>query len=115
MQRTVLLTAIRGPDGIEKHSPAKPLLRAYRRTILLSAMDGCVLNYYEPGGGSFTGPIPKDIHEVMADYIRGTDSYPHHFHMHVIHAAEIVGYKHPSEFIRADWFGFYHALCQDAH
>lgn len=57
MQQSVLLTAVRGPDGLPKYHPSKYLLRWYRRCILLSAMDGKVLdNPVEPNGGSFTGP-----------------------------------------------------------
>ena len=57
MQQTVLLTAIRGPDGLPKYGPTKQLLRWYRRCILLSAMDQRVLtDPLQSGGGSFTGP-----------------------------------------------------------
>ena len=118
MQQTVLLTAIRGPDGLRKESPAKPLLRAYRRVILLSAMDGRVLSSpYDLGGGSFTGPCTHEdgLIGVMIDFIKGVDEYPHHFLLHVIHAAEIVGYKHPDPSVREVWSEFYFALCTDAH
>jgi len=43
MQQSVLLTAVRGPDGLPKYHSSKYLLRWYRRCILLSAMDGRVL------------------------------------------------------------------------
>ena len=33
MQQTVLLTAIRGPDGVPKYGPTKMLLRWFRRCI----------------------------------------------------------------------------------
>lgn len=57
MQQTVLLTAVRGPDGLPKYHATKWVLRWYRRCILLSAMDGRVLaDPVEPNGGSFTGP-----------------------------------------------------------
>lgn len=57
MMQSVLFSAIRGPDGFRKHHPAKPLLKWYRRCVLISAFDGKTLdNPYEPGGGSFTGP-----------------------------------------------------------
>ncbi len=57
MQQTVLLTAVRGPDGIAKYHPSKFLLRWFRRCMLLSAMDGKALtNPYDNNGGSFTGP-----------------------------------------------------------
>ena len=117
MQQTVLLTAIRGPDGLRKESPAKPLMRAYRRVILLSAMDGRALDPYEEGGGSFTGPCthPDGPRGVMVDFIKGVDEYPHHYLLHVIHATEIVGYKHPDWRVREDWGGFYRACCNDMH
>lgn len=58
MQQTVLLSAIRGCDGLAKRHKAKPLLKWFRRCILLSAFDGRALtDPFEPGGGSFTGPI----------------------------------------------------------
>lgn len=58
MQQSVLMSAIRGCDGLQKHHKAKPLLKWYRRCILLSAFDGRALtDPFELGGGSFTGPI----------------------------------------------------------
>lgn len=57
MQQSVLFSAIRGPDGFRKHHEAKPLLKFFRRCILMSAFEGkALMNPYEPGGGSFTGP-----------------------------------------------------------
>jgi hypothetical protein len=57
MQQTVLLTAIRGPDGVRKYDPPKMLLRWFRRCILISALDNEI--FRDPitkKGGSFTGP-----------------------------------------------------------
>lgn len=57
MQQSVLMSAIRGPDGIAKKHKCKPLIRWFRRCILLSAFEGIAIdNPYHPGGGSFTGP-----------------------------------------------------------
>lgn len=39
MQQTVLISAVRGPDGLRKDHPVKILLRWYRRCILISAFD----------------------------------------------------------------------------
>src|SRR6185295_18556768 len=105
MQQTVLLTAIRGPDGLPKYGGVKMLLRWYRRCVLLSAMDGKVLsNPYDNNGGSFTGPsfVPRPtmphpslyfnwesrMDAVVGEYLREIDAIPHHFQMHFIHAAE---------------------------
>jgi hypothetical protein len=125
MQQTVLLTAVRGPDGVPKYGPTKMLLRWYRRCVLFSAMDREVLNTpYEHGGGSFTGPslsalFGSDWHEPMAElvgaYLRELDAIPHHFQLHLLHAVEIVGYKHPDPDIRHFWAVTYERLVHDMH
>lgn len=135
MMQSVLLTAIRGPDGLPKEHVSKVLLRWYRRCVLYSAFDRRVLTSpYEPGGGSFTGPCnfidypyegshyatrglsAKDgMVLVLHRYLRSLDEVPHHFQLHFLHAAEILGYKHPDEEIRAWWFRTYLALVRDMH
>ena len=101
MQQTVLLTAIRGPDGLPKYGPVKMLLRWYRRCILLSAMDGAVLSMpYHQNGGSFTGPSIADpgdepwetgMDAIVSEYLRTVDAIPHHAHLHLMHAVENSG------------------------
>ncbi|WGL50656.1 hypothetical protein P5P86_11845 [Nocardioides sp. BP30] len=125
MQQTVLLTAVRGPDGLPKYHPTKFVLRWYRRCILLSALDGVVLS--DPGavgGGSFTGPAIESfpgmpwraaMDQRVTDYLRSLDEVPHHFQMHLMHAVEILGYKHPDERIRSWWHGVYLRLVHDMH
>ena len=130
MQQTVLLSAIRGPDGLEKYAAIKYLLRWYRRCILYSAMDGKVLdNPYSSEGGSFMGPSIKvtvypllsvqweqELDSLVGEYIRGLDGVPHHFQLHFMHAAEILGYKHPNERIRIWWREkVYFRLVKDMH
>lgn len=159
MQQTVLLTAIRGPDGVPKYGPTKMLLRWYRRCTLLSAMDQAVLsNPMVAGGGSFTGPslgvsdlqnrayerglareheergdpwrLTLDaaiadqeeedgweplMHGIVGHYLRELDAIPHHFQLHLLHAAEIVGYKHPDRRIRDWWRQTYERLVHDMH
>src|SRR4051794_40210232 len=111
MQQTVLLTAVRGPDGLPKYHPSKYVLRWYRRCVLLSAMDGRVLtDPVEPNGGSFTGPAltpspgahryrctPDErwcqgMNERIDNYLQSLDEVPHHFQLHLMHAVEILGY-----------------------
>ena len=130
MQQTVLLTAIRGPDGLPKYAGVKMLLRWYRRCVLLSAMDGRVLSVpYEPNGGSFTGPSfmfnqdddssdvewERRMDDIVSDYVKTLDAVPHHFHLHLMHASEILGYKHPDTRIRAWWNGVYKRFVNDMH
>lgn len=126
MQQTVLLTAIRGPDGLPKYGAIKMLLRWYRRCVLLSALDGRVLtDPIEPNGGSFTGPSLDGYDELdpwadrmqvhVNQYLRDLDAVPHHFQLHFMHAAEIVGYKHPDDQIRHFWRCLYERLVHDMH
>lgn len=123
MQQTVLLTAIRGPDGLPKYHPAKWVLRWYRRCILLSALDGKVLtDPIENTGGSFTGPsvdegahATQQMDQRVTDYLRSLDEVPHHFQLHLLHAVEILGYKHPDDAIRGWWQLVYFRLVHDMH
>jgi hypothetical protein len=127
MQQSVLLAAIRGPDGVAKYDKgAKMLLRWYRRCVLFSAMSGIVLNDpCDPGGGSFMGPSlvshskTDSWEDGMAghvdDYLRQLDALPHHYQLHFMHAVEILGYKHPDSRIRVFWNRLYLRLANDFH
>lgn len=120
MQQSVLISAVRGPDGIRKDHPVKILCRWLRRSFLLSAFDKRALtNPYEPGGGSFTGPCRNElvtsIEHATELYLRHVDELPHHFQLHLMHAAEILGYKHPDVLAREWWNNFYLKIVNDAH
>ncbi len=115
MQQSVLLASIRGPDGLHKNHVSKNLLRWFRRCILISAFDKRVLaSPHELGGGSFTGPV-ADVTAAVEAYLKCVDEVPHHFQLHLMHAAEIVGYKHPVYLTRVWWYDFYRKLVNDAH
>lgn len=133
MQQSVLIAAVRGPDGLHKNHVAKAILRWYRRCILISAFEGRVIDDpLAPGGGSFTGPVPYQYHtrglfedaavqqskalaNISDAFLKTQDELPFHFFMHVLHAAEILGYKHPTAWIRAYWRGFYLRMVNDQH
>lgn len=123
MQQTVLMTALRGPDGMPKYGPVKYLLRWFRRCVLLSAMDGKVLDTpYDPDGGSFTGPSIKEredwetgMNGVVDNYLQDLDAIPHHFQLHLMHAVEILGFKHPDSRTQAWWKSLYYRLVNDMH
>lgn len=124
MMQSVLITAVRGPDGIRKDHPVKVLCRYLRRCFLICAFDGKVRwSPYEPGGGSFTGPLDLKredttgghLDKFIEVYLRHVDELPHHFQLHLMHAAEILGYKHPDDDVRRFWLTFYRAIVSDAH
>jgi hypothetical protein len=120
MQQAVLIAAVRGPDGIHKDHAVKVLCRWLRRSFLLSAFDKkAILDPYAPGGGSFTGPCRtetvRDLEHALELYLRSVDELPHHFQLHFMHAAEILGYKHPVPEIREWWNTCYLKLVNDVH
>lgn len=119
MQQSVLITAVRGADGIPKTHVSKYLLRWLRRCIMLSAFDRVALmtDPHDTRGGNFTGPIPrgKTLEMLAEEYFTDHDGVPHHFHLHLIHAAEILGYKHPINQTRLFWFQFYYKAARDMH
>jgi hypothetical protein len=132
MMQSVLIAAVRGPDGIRKNHVAKLLLRWYRRCVLLSAFDARILTTpWELGGGSFTGPsIPAPVSrpgftgaqdwmvpmsELLKEYCKTLDELPHHFQLHFMHAAEILGYTHPDPDIQFWWNWVYLTLVNDMH
>ena len=139
MQQSVIMTAVRGPDGIHKNHVSKLIVRWMRRCALYSAFDQAVLltpyDDNERRGGSFTGPscyrkndrffVYSDsiVHSswqsamiaVLDEYMLTTDEVPHHFQLHFLHAAEIIGYKHSDDDIKLWWFNSYVRLCNDMH
>lgn len=129
MMQSVLICATRGPDGIRKDHPVKVLIRYLRRSFLICAFDGKVRwSPYELGGGSFTGPLHIDhrtekdanaptghIDQFVGTYLRHVDELPHHFQLHLMHAAEILGYKHPDSDVSEFWRQLYYAIVNDAH
>lgn len=133
MQQSVLLTAVRGPDGLPKYGGCKMLLRWYRRCILISSFFQRVLvDPIESDGGSFLGsslssdanlaadeppldPWPDRMQTHVNQYLRELDAIPHHFQMHLLHAVEIIGYKHPDTETRDFWHKVYLRLVNDMH
>lgn len=121
MQQSVLFSALRNPDGFPKRHPAKGLMRWYRRCVLLSAFDGKALtDPNAPGGGSFTGTLSNSdlgwTLEYAADaFLDARDEMTLHFYAHFMHAAEIVGYKHPDYKISIFWREIYARMCNALH
>lgn len=115
MQQSVLLSAVRNADGIEKFHPQKRLLKWYRRCILRSAFDGITLNLANTeGGGSFTGPV-HDLPQALDDFVTARDGMTLHYFAHAMHAFEILGYKHPDPITRQFWNEAYNRMAHAMH
>ena len=142
MQQAVLLNCLRGPDGFPKEHPVKPVIRWYRRCILISAFRGIAINNpIDPDGGSYTGPSlgyhqlqvasrftkklkiiggsSEDWYEPMLHvfdlFYERRDEYNLHFYQHFMHGAQIIGYEHPEVAISAWWNFVYKKMVNGLH
>lgn len=104
-QQAVMLSALRGCDMADKEDPAKPFCRRLRGAILES-------------GGANDNPefMRSDIDLTdIAKFTKQIDRYPVHFLLHIIHAAEVIGFNHPDSNEAEFWKAFYYNMVQAFH
>lgn len=106
----VLTTAIRGCDLVPKDDVSKTLVRAFRAD-LLNAHVG------DPHKSrSFIQVIKhEEFIDLSAKFTSNLDHYPLHYVMHLTHAAEIIGYKHPDQNTADRWRILYFTVCKRLH
>lgn len=127
--QALLLTAMRGPDENNKYNAAKAIIRYLRGIVIKPAGDWHGKNDNDFMWGEYIGkhvsPAGNGFSETTQDigtfrYYAGKfwedhDEYPHHFIMHLVHCAEVAGYKHPDNTIRSLWLEFYLEACNAFH
>lgn len=117
-QQSVLFLAARGPDGIDKTHPCKDVQRAYRGTVFRAGRYGRCL-YWGERADSFMSLdlFGQDLEwaDIVKRFFLTVDSLPHHYLMHLLHGAQILGYKHPDEKFRKRWREFYERGVEDLH
>lgn len=106
----VLLTAVRGCDTSPKNDASKMFIRSYRAKVL-----NCHCG--DPRkAATFIEEVGLDGELDRFRLLRkNVDHLPHHYLMHLIHAIEIVGYKHPDQKVREQWSWFYYKLVHGLH
>jgi len=104
-----LVCALRGPDAAHRDDPARALVRALRATVVCNAKDVGPDDVFMGDG---TGVCAKDEVDL---FFESVDQQPHHWYLHFVHAAEIVGYMHPNDEIRSFWGGFYARAVDGLH
>lgn len=109
MQQALLMTAMRGPDGCSKYNSAKIMVQYLRGVVLKPAED------IKGNEDTFMWVDFEHFEEHFKVFFKDTDGYPMHFLMHLIHAAEVVGYNHPEVRIKELWFRFYIKSCKSFH
>lgn len=89
-QQSTLISALRGPDNLGKHNTGKQLTRYLRSLIIVPANP----NWKDDADDTFLRYNENSLDSYINEFIDNHDEYPHHFIMHLVHAFEIVGYKH---------------------
>lgn len=119
-QQSVLVLACRGPDGIAKFHPTKLITIRYRAAVLKAAYSGraMVVDAINGGGSFMTLDRFSDASNwrmIQKEFFDNSDDLPHHYYMHLMHGAEIIGYKHPESLFRVRWLEFYDRCCEELH
>jgi len=107
MQQSVLISCLRGPDGLPKNNPGKNIIRCLRQIICVDAKP---LDQH-----SYMNANQELIDLYVFDFLKDIDIYPLHFFLHLIYAIEIIGYKHPSEKIRKKYESIYLLIVNTIH
>lgn len=107
MQQGVLFSSIRSADGVAQEERSKLIIRELRDTLIKSARST----------GSFLGKRPDHLSLIAAmnGFVDGFGHYNSHFVLHLVHAAEIIGYKCPIREWRELWGEFYLKMCKAMH
>lgn len=110
-EQGTLLTGVRGCDV----TPKLPLDSVERR--LVGAIRCAFMNPADPREvgvepGCFFIPEPPDPATWKASEL---GHYPLHWVSHVMHCAEIVGYRHPDAKVAAKWRAIYRKIVHSLH
>lgn len=119
-QQGVLVIALRGPDGVCKEDPAKPIVRTLRALVMNSGREGkpMAMNMqwlsdpfmstaYVSNNSSWT----ITVNTFMDEW----DAYNIHFLQHLAHAFAVVGIHHPIEYVRVNCWWFYEYTAHKLH
>jgi hypothetical protein len=110
-EQGVLLTAVRGCDLTPKYpldSVERRLVGAVRHAFMVPA-DSREVDLAP--GCFFISQIPDP--ERFKPSAMG--HYPQHWVSHILHAIEVLGYRHPVTSRREMWFALYVKLCHSLH
>jgi hypothetical protein len=106
----VLMAAVRGCDTAPRHDTSKILQRIYRSEILECSCG----DPKKSVSFILAADVPTTVKQMNA-FLEDCDHYPLHYIMHMVHAAEILGYLH-ADYVRRDmWHSFYTSACRKFH
>ena len=118
-QQGVLVIALRGPDGVRKEDPAKPIVRTLRGMVMNAGRTG------KPVGDEVwrDDPFMSTVHIrdeaqwaiVTAEFFGQWDAYNVHFLQHLMHAYAVAGIHYPDIPVREKAWKFYERCCRKLH
>ncbi len=120
-QQGVLVISLRGPDGVRKEDPAKPLVRTLRGLIMNAGRTGVpmkpgVVWRDDPFMSIATIGDDQTWSQVARDFFDQWDAYNVHFLQHLAHAYAVIGmnYPHDDDMKNRAWW-FYDRCCRKLH
>jgi len=121
-EQGVLVLALRGPDGAKKEHGAKNIVRAFRACVMVTGATGqALMPGFNLPDDSFMqmyriGHVKEEPwHEAVVEFFRAWDEYNVHFLLHLTHAIEVLGYRHPNDLIRLRWYALYIRIINKMH
>jgi len=108
-EQGVLLTSVRGCDLTPKHpldSPERELVGIVRHAFMVPA-DPREVDH--SSGSFFRSHLSRSFKPSAFGH------YPQHWVSHIMHAIEVIGYRHPNMQRRAMFHSLYLAFCKSFH
>lgn len=118
-QQGVLVIALRGPDGVRKEDPAKPIVRTLRGMVMNAGRTG------KPVGDEVWADDPFMTLQWINDpdkwvvatkmFFNQWDAYNVHFLQHLMHAYAVCGVHYPDSDVKQRAWQFYTRCCKKIH
>lgn len=108
-EQGTLVVALRGCDVAPKlplDSPERRITAAIRYAVMNPADEREVDS--EPGA-FMTRAVPLDVKLSMFEH------YPQHWIGHILHAVQVLGFRHPDPSVRLDWLKLYVRFTKALH
>lgn len=119
-QQGVLVIALRGPDGVRKEDPAKPIVRTLRALVMNSGREGKPMAMHmrwlnDPFMSTTYVSNDRSWIEIVNAFMDEWDAYNVHFLQHLAHAFAVVGIHYPIEQVRVNCWWFYEYTANKLH
>ena len=117
-QQSVLFLGARGPDGVAKKHACKPICIAYRGCVFLAGKYGRLLKWGERADTFMSLDVFADEEkwaEAVKQFMDNRDELASHYLNHLMHGAQILGFKHPDARFRKRWHEFYLTMVAGHH